>query len=145
MPVIIGVVVLLIAGGITAALLLTGFGVSSMENKLVGEWQSSGQESVRLKIAKVGTNKEGFHNGYSSTRNGQTDTKIWRIDNGSEGPVLFLQGTGYWDDFAGRTGNAWMSESRYRIIDLTSDRLVVKWIPILGQESGKIQEFQRVK
>lgn len=119
--------------------------ISSMEDKLVGEWQSSGPRSTRLKIAKVGTNTEAFHNGYSSSdEQKQTFTYYWRISNDSEGPILLLQGQGYWDDFSRRTGNSWQSEIRYRIIDLTSDRLVLKSISILAQENGKIETFQRV-
>src|SRR5947209_18863576 len=101
----------------TAILILTLLSMvttacSSMEDKLVGEWQSSKPNSVRIRIAKVGTDNEGFHNGYSSTKAGQTSTYNWQIENRGGTSVLVLQGTDYWAEFARRTGSS--SESVYR-------------------------------
>jgi hypothetical protein len=123
---------------------------SSMENTLVGEWQSNGPESIRLKITKVGTDRVGFHDGYSSTDDwpdGETSTYVWRIDSDSEGSTLELQGKGYWDDFERRTfgeGGASMSQHSHRIIDLTSDRFVVDMNSSLSNRTN-IVEFHRVK
>lgn len=115
--------------------------ISSMEGKLVGEWQSNGPESIRLKIAKVGTDNEGFHDGYSSMQDEQTYTYYWRIKyDGGGVPFLALQGKSRLDDFARRNGN--VAESLHRIIDLTSDKFVADWSNPIRTD---IKEFQRVK
>ena len=127
-------------------LLLIGIGItgcSSMyEGRLVGQWQSKGPKQVRLNITKAGTNGDGFHQSYSSTTNGQTYTNSWRIESGN---TLVLQDESFWGDFASRTGNDWASKIHYRIIELTSDRLVIQFQPVLGNEKGEIQEFQRIR
>lgn len=119
--------------------------ISSMEDKLVGEWQSKGPNPISLKIAKGATDNDGFHNGYSSTEDGETNTYDWRIEYRGERPVLCLRGKGYWDDFARRTGNSGGSEYPHRIIDLTADKFVVEWNTIYFTGSTDIKEFQRVK
>ena len=129
-----------------ALLILVGIvitGCSSMnESKLLGQWQSKGSKPVQLNITKLGTNDEGFHKSYSSTSNGQTETNSWRIESGN---TLVLQDESFWGGFVRRAGSERGSELHYQIIELTSDRLVIQFQPVIGQEKGKIQEFSRVK
>ena len=120
-------------------------GCSSMnESKLLGQWQSKGPKPVRLNITKVGTKDDGFHQSYSSTSNGQTDTNSWRIESGN---TLVLQDESFWGDFGRRVGlgRDRGSEFHYQIIELTSDRLVMQFQPVIGRDKGEIQEFSRVK
>lgn len=108
---------------------------SPMENKLVGEWQSSGPESERLTIAIVGTDDKGFHDGFTSTSKGQTTTSNWRIKDHGDGPYLVLQDKNYTTDL---TGVRSRTEYVFRINELTSDRFVLT-------EVVNSEEFHRVK
>ena len=122
------------------AILLTLVGIvitgcsSINESKLVGQWQSKGPKPVRLNITKAGTNDQGFHKSYSSTSNGQTYTNSWQIESGN---ILALSG-GSLDRYMGGSGQGHRFHGHYPIIELTSDRLVIKF-------HDGIQEFERIK
>lgn len=111
-------------------------GVSSMENKLVGEWQSNGPEAVHLAIAKEGTDEEGYHRGLSYTRGGPTYNAYWAITNDARGALLWISsGSMLSNPPAGmRHANA----IRHRIVELTSERLVVEWVPMWDGTRGTL-------
>ena len=116
---------------------------SSMENKLLGDWQSNGPEIVRLKFTKTTTSNDGFHDGYSETRNGRTVTQDdWRIDKGE----LILQERGVFNDMLRNTSQGAATRSYHRIVELTADRFVVEWTNARSIISGvpDRQEYRRV-
>ena len=126
--------------GLLLIILLIGIlitGCSSMtESKLVGQWQSKGPNGDRINITKVGTNDEGFHQTYKTTKsNGDTYLNDWKIESGN---MLTLKYASYMDLEPGWSGRGHNGHAHYQIIELTSDRLVTQF-------NGKIEEFQRIK
>ena len=121
--------------------------ISSMENNLVGEWQSSKPKSVHLKITKNAMSDGDYYEWFSYTSDGQTHASYWRIRNSDRGTLLVLADASFWGGFQRRTGAGSMSESTDKIIELTSDRFVVEWAyrgnPLDGVKD--VYEFQRVK
>jgi len=116
--------------------------VSSMENTLVGEWQSNGPESVRLVIAKEGTDNEGYHRGFSYTRDGRTYTAYWAITSDSRGRTLWISSGSMLSNPPPGMGH--MNAIRHNIVELTSERFVVEWVPMWDQTRGTLT-FQRPK
>lgn len=122
--------------------------ISSMENNLVGEWQSSKPKSVHLKITKNPISDGDYYDGLSyTTDGGQTYTSYWRIRNGDRGTFLILADASFWGEFSRRTGNESVSESADKIVELTADRFVVEWAyrgnPLDAVKD--VYEFHRVK
>lgn len=114
-----------------------------MEDKLVGEWQSSKPESIHFKIEKKGNYASDFHNGFSfSVNDGTTYTQYWCIGNSELGTMLYRSsggpgGMGLNDPHLMNTFS-----SANKIIDLTSDRLVLEWFV---NNEKRVVEFKRVK
>ena len=113
----------------------------SKESQLVGEWQSTTQESIHLSIAKNWESSDGYHYGFSCTERGTTYANgYWKIKDNNEGTILRLawkariEGGGPWAD---------QYASQYRVKELTSDKFVVEWG--LGNEPLRVVEFRRVK
>lgn len=119
---------------------------SPSPGSLVGEWQSSKPESVNLKITQGASyGSDGFHAGFSFTRDGRTQNHLWLIKNETSGTILYLAagaGAGGWLQ-SGR-GLMLMNAVPYKVIELTSDRLVVEWDNARTTPRGTY-EFHRVK
>jgi hypothetical protein len=115
--------------------------ISSKENNLVGEWQSTKPESVHLTIAKDPSspgravqNNDGFYHGFSCTsctQDGGTYNLWWRIRDDDRGTILDIA---FNDNFPNR------GYIPHRVIELTSDKFVVEW----GDNDHRL-EFQRVR
>ena len=113
---------------------------SSMEDKLVGEWQSNKPDSVHLTIAqdpsspgRFNQNDDGFYHGFAWTEDGRTDNLWWRIRDGDQGAILDIAYNDNWP----RRGFI-----PHKVIELTSDRFVVD----LGvNDQKRVVAFQRVK
>jgi hypothetical protein len=116
----------------------------SLENKLVGEWQSTKPESaLHLSIAQNGTYNDDFHKGFSYTRDGSTGTAYWRIRDDYRGTFLYLT-------FGDRNvvpykGSMTEGVHPHKIIELTSNRFVVESSKGYGMIVDGVYEFQRVK
>jgi hypothetical protein len=117
----------------------------STDDRLVGEWQSSIPQSVHLKISKGPTSNDGFRAGFSHTLQGQqTYNRLWLIRNESTGDILCLSagaGAGSW--LQSSPGMALASAARYKIIGLTSDKLMLEW-DNAGKTPRETYEFHRV-
>lgn len=130
----------------TAILILTllsmvSISCSSKEDKLVGEWQSNKPESIHLSLAQGERSVDGFYHGLTYTENGQTyGIGYWK--------TLELDGSTFlWYAWKlspgdGQASGADHDVERRKIIELTSDKLVIEWIV---DNQKQVVEFQRVK
>lgn len=134
---------------ILSSVVLTSCGPSA--SSLVGEWQSSKPESVHLTITKgasynskfAGDGGSGnpYRRGFSFMRDGSTQNYLWLIKNGNSGTILYIAGANEW---AQSTDSAPLSGVPYKVVELTSDKLVLQWDNVRQTALGTY-EFHRVK
>jgi hypothetical protein len=119
---------------------------SSLESKLVGEWQSNTQESVRLTITQGASANDGYHAGFSWTWNGDNHTQYWLIRNEDRGTILYLSsgGPGGVANWGIAEGIMQSTGRPHKVIELTSDKLVLEWNPDVNGRS-ETYEFHRAK
>lgn len=115
----------------SAAVILTLLGMmtaacSSLDSKLVGEWQSTGPESVQLTFTQDRTDNEGFHSVASFTHGGQSSSWYWATSNDSQGTILWISPGSILSSPAKGMGH--LNALRHKIVELSSNKLVIDWV-----------------
>ncbi len=142
--------------------------VESKEDKLVGEWQCDKPRFVHLKIEKGATFNDDFdlhanerpwyvvhldsgthfHEGFSYTDNGgPTQTRYWRVWRDERSGDFDLLLSAPTKPLGGILEDTMMTYARHhRIIDLTSEKLVIYWDSnVFDERSGGVYEFHRIR
>ncbi len=126
-------------GALTALQVLSS-AACGVENKILGKWQSTTPDSSVLLSISAGEKRGPFWNGFSVTYQGKEYApQYWRIRSGSDGTFLdVVNGAAFGPalDFGG------VNFIDHKVIDLTSDRLVLTWDG-RGGKSGTT-EFKRI-
>lgn len=128
------------ATGATALLLILTAWACSVEGRLVGRWQSTKpNSSVGLAIAPSGSTQGGFQDGLSVTFNGTTYApQYWRLRQVGQDTFLDISNGAV---FGPALAMGAVDSIPHKVIELTSDRLVLAWEGH-GGNSG-VFEFQR--
>lgn len=124
---------------IVAILFAVAIGCSSPSNVLVGEWQSTGSESVYVIFRNDRASDRSIYRRLSYTEKGDSRDGYWAVKNDS---TLSVELQGGWGGF-GVNPIGLQAESR-KIISLSSNKLILEW-GFGGLSPVRVIEFKRVK